>query len=105
MAWSLVFRASKLLGVRKVNDGKTRRRTSVLVLAAFVGLSPVNAFAYIDPGSGSLLLQIVMSAVFGALFLARNLIAKGAATARRWFGGRAEETPPNPPIPPDEPGA
>lgn len=87
--------------MRRVNDRNTGRHANVLVLAALIGLSPVSAFAYIDPGSGSLLLQIVMSAVFGALFLARNFIAKGAATVRRLFGGRAE--PPAPP--PDEPAA
>lgn len=90
--------------MRKVNDDKIVCHASVLGLATLITLSPVSAFAYIDPGSGSLLLQIVMSAFFGALFLARNFIAKGAATVRRWVGGRAE-TPPNPPTPPDEPGA
>ena len=85
----------------KVNDGNSGRRADALVLAALLGLSPVSAFAYIDPGSGSLLLQIVMSAFFGALFLARNFIAKGAATVRRLFGGRTEP----PTAPPDEPVA
>lgn len=87
--------------MREVNDGKARRWASVLVLGALLGLCPVSAFAYIDPGSGSLLLQIVMSAFFGALFMARGFIARGAATLRRWFGGRAG-TPPA--TPPDEPG-
>ena len=90
--------------MRKANDHNTARRASVLVLAALVGLCPVSAFAYIDPGSGSLLLQIVMSAVFGALFLARNFIAKSAAAVRGWFGGRAEP-PATPSTPPDEPRA
>lgn len=85
----------------KVDGNKARQRATLLSLAAVVALCPVSVFAYIDPGSGSLLLQIVMSAVFGALFLARNLIAKGAATVRRLFGGPAEPRS----APPDEPVA
>ncbi len=74
---------------------------SVLLAVLILAVYPNNAFAYIDPGSGSLLLQIVMSAFFGALFLARNFLAKAAAGFRRLFSGRKEEPPP----PPEEPAA
>ena len=87
--------------MQKVNGVRISHLTAVLGHAVLLGLSPVNAFAYIDPGSGSLLLQMIMSAALGTLFLARNFIAKGAAAVRRWFGGRAE----TPPVPPDEPGS
>jgi hypothetical protein len=35
-----------------------------------------DVFAYIDPGSGSILLQIVIAAVLGSLFYFRNLFKK-----------------------------
>jgi len=41
----------------------------VVVLAGtFLLLLPRNAFAYIDPGTGSYILQIMLAAFLGALF-------------------------------------
>ncbi len=80
---------------------KAGHRASLLGIIVLAALAPADAFAYIDPGSGSLLLQIVMSAFFGALFLARKSIARVAATTRRLFGNKPE----TPPARPDEPGA
>jgi len=74
---------------------KTPIGASLLLAVMILAVYPSSAFAYIDPGSGSLLLQIVMSAFFGALFLARNFLAKAAAGFRRVFsGGKAENPPP-----------
>ena len=44
-------------------------------------------FAYIDPGTGSLVLQMVIAAVVGAGVFFRNAVA-------RLFGKRPKETPP-----------
>jgi len=38
------------------------------VLAVVLILAPSNAYAYIDPGTGSYILQIVLAALLGALF-------------------------------------
>lgn len=38
-------------------------------------LTTVNAFAYIDPGTGSLLVQILISGVVGMLFYFRRFFA------------------------------
>ena len=65
-------------------------RTSWPVIAFLVAFWPSTAFAYIDPGSGSMLLQILMSAFFGALFMARNFLGKLAASARRAFSKAPE---------------
>ena len=82
--------------------GGTHSRFSLLTTALIVAFYPSSAFAYIDPGSGSLLLQIVMSAIFGGIFLARNFLAKTAAWLRRIFsGGKAERV--EKPLPPDNP--
>jgi hypothetical protein len=64
-------------------------------------MAPMTASAYIDPGSGSFLVQIVMSALFGAIFLARSFIARTASAAGRFFGRKPTE----PPKPPEEPKA
>ena len=37
--------------------------------------SPGDAHAYIDPGSGALILQLLMAALFGALFFIRSIRA------------------------------
>ncbi|MFN7935818.1 MAG: hypothetical protein U0R19_20985 [Bryobacteraceae bacterium] len=37
---------------------------------------PTEAKAYIDPGSGSLFLQVMVAAIAGALFHFRNLLVR-----------------------------
>ena len=51
--------------------------------------------AYIDPGSGMLILQMLMAAILGAVFYMRQKIGRAVA----WFRG----TPAEPSTP--EPGA
>jgi ABC-type iron transport system FetAB permease component len=41
-----------------------------------------NAHAYIDPGYGSLLWQLLIAGFFGSLFYIRNIILK----VKTWFG-------------------
>jgi len=76
------------------------QRISFLAVALLVAVYPTNAFAYIDPGSGSLLVQIVMSAFFGVVFLARNFLSKTVILARRIFSKEKVEktTPPDEPV-------
>ena len=69
-----------------------------LAVAGLILLHPSFAHAYIDPGSGSMLMQVLLSAVFGALFFARAFFGKVAAGVRRIFGGGGtEKTPPSEP--------
>ncbi len=42
-----------------------------------------NAYAYIDPGYGSLLLQLGIAGFFGTLFYTRNILLK----IKTWFKG------------------
>ncbi len=46
-------------------------------------LSSAPAHAYIDPGSGSFILQMLLAGFFTLLFMLRNLRTKVA----RWFRG------------------
>lgn len=58
---------------------KTRLRCCALIaLASFA----VNAQAYIDPGSGSFLLQILIAGFVGAMFYFRQ----GVEAVKRFFG-------------------
>jgi hypothetical protein len=50
---------------------------------------PVGAWAYIDPGSGLLLVQGVISAVIGAIFIARRTLAQGLARVAAALGLRS----------------
>lgn len=44
----------------------------VFFLVLYLVLFPQRAEAYIDPGTGSYILQILLAAVFGGLFLAKS---------------------------------
>lgn len=46
-----------------------------LFLAAFFGLTlSLPAYAYVDPGSGALIWQLVMAFAFGALFYVKSAV-------------------------------
>lgn len=41
---------------------------SLSLLLSFIFISPNQAFAYLDPGTGSVILQVVAAGILGALF-------------------------------------
>ena len=43
-------------------------RTTVLVLLAVFVLFPQRAYGYVDPGTGSYILQIIIAGLLGGLF-------------------------------------
>lgn len=47
--------------------------------------------AYIDPGSGSLLIQVVIATIVAVPFFFRTQIARLARFAREHRGGRSED--------------
>jgi hypothetical protein len=60
----------------------------LIVLAFLLSLVPKDALAYIDPGYGVLILQAVVSAAFGAAFVARKAIRRALGVCLRLAGGR-----------------
>jgi len=42
--------------------------TSIILLVCFVLIFPQRADAYLDPGTGSFILQLLMASILGALF-------------------------------------
>lgn len=63
-----------------VRDGQRRwpsldeRCPTVVGFTLILLLSAPSAFAYIDPGSGALVWQLIVSAIFGGLFVARKAL-------------------------------
>jgi len=52
-------------------------------LACFLALLPLPAHAYIDPGSGSIVLQMVLAAIAGGVFFFRNALSQFFGLFRR----------------------
>ncbi len=72
---------------------RDRRTEKALVLeaiaiVAMVALcAPAAAHAYIDPGSGALIWQMLIAAFFGGMFYFR----RGIGQIKSWFGGKPKE--------------
>lgn len=73
----------------------TRRGTHVAGLCMLLGIS-APAHAYIDPGTGSMLIQLAAASVAGALFFLRDLRHRIVAwfSKRREFRGSRDATEP-----------
>ena len=50
-----------------------KKRFDFLVATVFLGLLPIDAHAYLDPGTGSMLLSVVMGLVSTGYFVIRRL--------------------------------
>jgi hypothetical protein len=61
----------------------------VLVMALF--FFPAQAHAYLDPGTGSYIIQIALAALVGALFAVRLFWGRIKAFFRRLFSKEKEE--------------
>jgi hypothetical protein len=56
---------------------------AVLGLATYVALLPGTAWAYVDPGSGSFVVQSILAALAGGAIFLRDLRQKLAQLLRR----------------------
>ena len=59
------------------------------ILALFAGAA--NAWAYLDPGSGSYLLQILIAVLLGGAFTLKTYWGRFIAGAKRLFGRKQEK--------------
>jgi len=75
--------------MRQTRGFRQLRRAAVIALAA--GFSN-PAFAYIDPGTGSMLLQVIGAGVAGAIFYFRELRYKVLSMFSRRPAPTAEES-------------
>jgi hypothetical protein len=69
------------------NEAGRRQRVSVLRLLCFIALvsilAPGKAYAYVDPATGSIVIQVLVAGVLGAAFTARRWWARVGAAARQ----------------------
>lgn len=56
--------------------------TALIALAILLAL-PSPTWAYLDPGTGSIFLQMLMAAVFGSLFFLKNVWARARSFLQR----------------------
>ncbi len=61
-------------------------RIPVLALFILLWASSSNAWAYVDPGSGTLLWQFLLAAAVGGIFLIRRFFFHIKAVIRRILG-------------------
>jgi hypothetical protein len=65
--------------------------TACRFAAAIVLLGPVApAYAYVDPGTGSMLIQLVFASVAGAIFFLRDLRHRILSWFAKWRDRSAE---------------
>lgn len=64
-----------------------RNRLSLAALTlGFVAVTPTDAWAYVDPGTGSYLFQLAAAGLFAGMFTLRRYWY----VLRSWLGGQAE---------------
>jgi len=90
---------SAILEKRQPRQISLKRIPVIRALRSLLGLfllsttmliaSSSNAHAYIDPGYGSLLWQLLIAGFFGSLFYTRNIIFK----VKTWFRTRKRNQP------------
>ena len=57
-----------------------------VVCAALIAASiPDNANAYLDPGTGSVVLQVVVAGILGAVFTCKNYLRAAYSSVTRLF--------------------
>ncbi len=67
-----------------------RRCRTVAVLAAALAAAPTEAFAYIDPGTGGMLVQLLLGGVAGALVIVKLYWHRIRKAAEWLFRGRRD---------------
>jgi hypothetical protein len=75
-----------------------KRRPLELTVVALLFLSPTNAHAYLDPGTGSYFLQILVAGLLGAMFAVKVFWHRLKAAAGNFFR-RPTPPPPSGPVP------
>ena len=64
----------------------TNRRFEFIFFALLAAAMPNTAHAYLDPGTGSMVLQVVVAGVLGALFTFKSYVRAVFSSLGRLFG-------------------
>jgi hypothetical protein len=76
-------------------SGRRSASSAFIALAAAVGLLSSPAWAYIDPGTGSYLIQVMMAVFLGSLFVLKSFWKRSVRKIARIFSKRPDERPPD----------
>ncbi len=80
--------------VRFMNVRRLHRLGAVAAMAALLVFgAPKPAFAYIDPGTGAMLLQLLLGGIAGGLVILKLYWHRLKERTTRLFGVRNEEQP------------
>lgn len=76
---------------KKINSMGHMRKTAnhrfeLLGFALLVAALPSTAHAYLDPGTGSMVLQVIVAGVLGALFTFKSYVRAIVSSVGRLFG-------------------
>ena len=75
---------------------KNHRRFTAIALIAALGLIPLEAYGYIDPGTGSQLLQIIAAGLLTALFFIKTIWRVIVGWITKWFKPKSDASTENP---------
>ncbi len=67
--------------------------TLITVLVAWQILAPSAGYAYLDPGTGSYILQMALAAVLGSLFAIKMFWKRIVEFLKGLFSGKKNEEP------------
>ena len=73
----------------------THNTAVALLTVSILSLIPDTAHAYLDPGTGSLILQLLVAGALGAMFTIKNFFRNGKAftlRALRGFSTKAKDS-------------
>ena len=71
--------------------GNKQKILIFLVVFLFVIIKPNIAYAYVDPGTGTLLFQFLLAAIVGALFVLKNIRIKIVSFIKGIFSSSGKE--------------
>jgi hypothetical protein len=81
-----------MAGLRRVWHASSKCLVIGAAAAALLPASYGTAFAYLDPGTGSIILQSLIAGIIGSMALARMYWTRLKDIVRRTFGNRGNET-------------
>jgi hypothetical protein len=96
MTWKFTFgrfrRKMVMAGLRRVRHASSKCLAIGVGAAALLSASYGTAFAYLDPGTGSIILQSLIAGIIGSMAFARMYWTRLKEIFRRTFGDRGNDT-------------
>ena len=81
-----------MAGLRRVRHVSSKCLAIGAAAAALLPASYGTAFAYLDPGTGSIILQSLIAGIIGSMAFARMYWTRLKEIVRRTFGDRGNDT-------------